>query len=112
MKIDLRRQIGVRVRAAREKADLTQEELAQLVNRDKDSISLIERGRTIPTLQMLLDLSVGLKVGLLDLVPTEPTRKSEKRLQLEAEVMGLLADLSDERLRYIRDQVTSLVGLK
>jgi transcriptional regulator with XRE-family HTH domain len=112
MKIDLKRQIGVRVRAAREKAGLTQEELAHLVNRDKDSVSLIERGRTVPTLQMLLDLSAGLKIGLLDLVPTEPVRKSEKRLKLEAEVIGLLADLSDDRLRYIRDQVASLVGLK
>lgn len=109
----LKAQIGAAVRAARERAGLTQEELAGRIGRHADSVSLIERGRTQPTIEMLVALAdaVGLHVG--ELIPSEhePETKSARRLQMEAEIAELLRAVPDSRLEYVRDHLRLLARL-
>jgi len=100
---DIPKQIGVLVRAARERADLTQEQLAALTNIDKDSISLIERGGTFPSLRSMYDLASGLKVSVIDLIPLEAASKSLSRQKGEAEILTLLREVSDKQLPHVRD---------
>ena len=102
---DIPKQIGVLVRAARESAGLTQEQLASLTSIDKDSISLIERGGTFPSLRSMYDLAAGLKVRMGDLIPDEALAKSAARLKGEAEILALLRDVPDKQLPHLRDLI-------
>ena len=114
---DLKERIGAAVRAARSDAGLTQEELADLINRHADSVSLIERGRTLPTLDMLIELAAALKLSINTLVPnssgekTNEKPKSMRRLRLEAEIVQLLKTVPDKRLETVRDQVRMIADL-
>ncbi|MFI8104845.1 helix-turn-helix transcriptional regulator [Streptomyces sp. NPDC086023] len=63
-----RQTIGARVRAAREAADLTQEELGERVGIDNKTVHRIEYAITDPTLTMLLRIARAVGVPLSQLV--------------------------------------------
>nr|WP_260859757.1 helix-turn-helix transcriptional regulator [Streptomyces cupreus] len=63
-----RREIGVRIRAARRNAGLTQEQLAEHVGRDRKTIVRWENGYSVADLDDLLLLAYVLGVPLADLV--------------------------------------------
>ena len=54
--------LGLTVQAARRRAGLTQEALAALIARTPESVSNIERGRQLPTIETLVDLVRVLEV--------------------------------------------------
>ena len=64
--------VGQRIRAAREKKDLTQEELAALVEISPTHMSVIERGAKIPRLDTFVAIANVLEVSadslLIDVV--------------------------------------------
>ena len=60
-KADMKR-IGNRLRACRKQADLTQEELGEMVGFSKNHISGIERGLNVPTVHFLLAIHKHLHV--------------------------------------------------
>jgi len=110
----LKERIGAAVRAGRSEAGLTQEELAERIGRHADSVSLIERGRTLPTLDMLVGLSAALKLPISELVPTAvpEKQKSTRRVLLEAEIVQLLKAVPEKRLEAVRDQVRMIAELE
>lgn len=63
-----RRAIGAHIRAARLKANLTQEQLALRIDTDRPSIVEIEQGRRNATIDTLLRIAYALGVPLADLV--------------------------------------------
>jgi len=103
----LKVRIGSVARAARERMGISQQELADRVGRDVDSISLIERGRTLPPLKTLLALVDALDVPLADFVPPSDraTTKSRKRVAVEAQIVDLVRQLPDSKLELVRDQI-------
>lgn len=109
----LKERIGAAVRAARADAELTQEELAERIGRHADSVSLIERGRTLPTLDMLVELAAALNLSINELVPTTIPEKSKstRRVRLEAEIAQLLKSVPEKRLEAVRDQVRMIAEL-
>ena len=109
---DLERQFGIRVRAARERAGLTQEELAARVGRHVDTISLIERGRTLPALKSAYTLAEVLEVPIAALMPELEDTRSPKRQQLEVEMTEIIRSLPDNMLELARDQLASLARHK
>lgn len=64
--------VGQRIRAAREKKDLTQEELAALIEISPTHMSVIERGAKIPRLDTFVAIANVLEVSadslLIDVV--------------------------------------------
>ncbi len=54
--------IGRRLRKAREAKDLTQEQLAELVDKSAAHVGLIERGERVPSLATFLDIISVLEV--------------------------------------------------
>lgn len=110
---DLKERIGAAVRAARTDVGLTQEELADRIGRHADSVSLIERGRTLPTLEMVVELAKALNLSFNELVPTTtPDRpKTTRRVRLEAEIVQLLKAVPEKRLEAVRDQVRLIADL-
>jgi transcriptional regulator with XRE-family HTH domain len=59
---DIREQLGHNLKEHRERAGLSQEELAELCDLDRTEISLLERGLRFPRLDTLVRLSRGLKL--------------------------------------------------
>lgn len=53
MKPELNYVLGLRAKRARERAGLTQEKLAELIDRTKEAVSNIERGVNLPTIETL-----------------------------------------------------------
>jgi len=61
--------LGARLRESREDLRLTQAEVALLVDVTPNTISMIERGHSIPSLKMLLRLADALEVEPAELLP-------------------------------------------
>ena len=113
MSEQLKQSIGAAVRAARQTAELTQEELADRVGRHADTISLIERGRTLPTLDLFVDLAKALEVPISDMLPDQLNNEiSRKRSKLEAEILQLLRQTPEPRLAFVRDVLNLMISLK
>jgi len=66
--MDIREQFGRILREARTAKGLTQEELAFRAGMSVPYLSDIERGRSSPSLTMMVDLAVALEIHLVDLV--------------------------------------------
>jgi transcriptional regulator with XRE-family HTH domain len=66
--MDVRVQFGRLLRALRMERQLTQEELAFRAGMDVSYLSDLERGRWNPSLAMLVDLSVALRLHPSDLL--------------------------------------------
>ena len=70
-------EFGARVKEARERRGLTQDELAEALKTDKGSVSRIEAGkRTRIGFGLIRDLSSALKVHVSDLL--EPRRRATR----------------------------------
>jgi len=97
---ELKRRLGLTVQAARRRAGLTQEALAALIERTPESVSNIERGLQLPTIETLADLgrALGLPtVEFLDGVDNSRTVTRE-RAQMEARLRELARGLTDRDL--------------
>ena len=106
MSKDLKLQIGSLVRAHRTRCGLTQEELADRIERHADSLSLIERGQTLPSIETLLQLAEAMDLSPLDLLPSgKQAMGSQKKTKLEADIRSLLSELSENELLLAKDMV-------
>ncbi|MGJ5831450.1 helix-turn-helix domain-containing protein [Streptomyces ossamyceticus] len=65
---DRRRAVGEQIRAARLRANLTQEKLAELAGLDRQAVNRIEQGRASAKLDNLIRVSYALDVPLGELV--------------------------------------------
>lgn len=61
-------ELGKKVRARRKALKLTQAQLAHKIDKDRESISRLERGGVNPSYLYLLELCSGLETTLADLV--------------------------------------------
>ena len=57
------KQGGQVIQRTRKERGMTQEQLAEMVGIDPNSISIIERGRLIPALPTLIDICNALEIG-------------------------------------------------
>ena len=105
--------LGKRIKTARERAGMTQEDLAAAVDYSVDHMSVVERGVKAPKLDKLVTIANVLKVGTDELLQDNldvatllhATELSERLKTLSPEgqrkVMNVLDTLVDE-LRYHR----------
>ena len=101
------------LRLFRRQAKLTQEELAAKINRTGEAISNIERSKSIPSVETLVDLSEMLSVPLRDFFPTGTLDDaiSKNRMALEAEAATMLRGLTDAQLHVALAQIKAPEGL-
>ena len=61
------RNLGINIKSARLRRDISQEKLAELTNISRNSISLIETGKINPTILKVIDIAnvLGVEVTLL-----------------------------------------------
>jgi len=92
--------LGLTVQAARRRAGLTQEALAALIARTPESVSNIERGRQLSTIETLVDLGRVLEVPPPDFLDgldgvAGGSGLSRERVQQEAKLREVARGLSD-----------------
>ncbi|TWG95970.1 putative transcriptional regulator with C-terminal CBS domains [Mesorhizobium sp. J18] len=66
--MDMRKLVGRNARKIREKAGLTQEQLAEISGFSQQYISGLEKGRRNPTIVTLYELASALRVNHVELV--------------------------------------------
>lgn len=64
---ELKRNFGKRLRYLRRSRDMTQEQLAELVGRSVNFISLVENGDTAPSFETIERLTKALNIDVVDL---------------------------------------------
>lgn len=99
------REIGGRIRLARQRKSITQERLAELCGVGTPHISHIETGNTIPSLKIFVAIVNALGCSADELLCLE--LKNAKPV-LAGRIAQTLADCSEEELRVISDTVSAL----
>ena len=115
---ELKRRLGLTVQAARRRGGLTQEALAALIERTPESVSNIERGRQLPTIETLVDLGRALKVPLSDFLDGLDgldgvgggSGLSRERVQQEARLREVARGLSDRDLGLALTLAEAMAG--
>lgn len=110
--MDLKLIVGARLRAARKSAGITQSRLAEACGRTVEAISNIERGISLPPLDVLDLAAEALGVTLADLVEAPHGQGNvQERAVLEAEGRAVLAKLPVGYLRAAVGQLAIVAGL-
>ena len=109
--MDLKKHIGVKVRLGRQKRDLTQEQLAERVDKAVETISNIERGFAYTGLETLERISQVLEVPLRDFFEDADERSLPRsRLELESTLRDFSRSMTDRELQITLDLVRSLAN--
>jgi len=109
MGIYLKQVIGVRLKAARNSHGLSQSELAEKIDRTKETISNIERARSAPTIDTLERLSKILGVPMQEFFEGyDRLNINKKRMELEMEIRESLKELSVNELKIAKKQILAL----
>lgn len=112
MKQDLKYELGVRVRLHRHKARLTQEELGARIERTAETISNIERGRSLPTMQTLALIADILAIPIREFFSSSPTSEaSALRTELEARLSMAASSMPTSVLEIAVQQTEALAGI-
>jgi transcriptional regulator with XRE-family HTH domain len=100
---DLRKHIAGKLRGARLKKGLTQEAVAEAAGVTTETVSNSERAQSLVSLDVFLRLARVLELDIREfLAPPPQSRKlSGKRLGLEADLSGVINDMSDANLTLL-----------
>lgn len=104
MELDYRA-IGVRIKVARIKAELTQERLAELTDLSTTHMSNIEKGSAKISLPTMVNIANILGVTLDDLMCDNV---SKAKIQFADEVAEIFNDCNEYELRILKDSAMSL----
>ena len=114
MASDLKRKIGIRVRVARRHRAMTQEDLAGAIDRTVETVSNIERGRTLPSIDTLEQLGTKLDIPLRDFFAIGEGYKSanRRRYELEGRLLEAIRSLSDQDAEIAVGQIEMIAKVR
>lgn len=102
--------IGSRIRKVRKEKHLTQEKLGEMTNTSLTTISRLELGKQMVSVNMLFEiaeaLEVGIEVILQDLMIKKPDEKTDQELYYMLEKMG------KEEKEYTKKNMKSFLEYK
>ena len=105
--------LGQRIKTLRKAKSLSQEKLANLIDKSVDTISNIERGIFAPRLDTALEIANALEIELFELFQVrEMPLEDKEKMKLLDEIFSLLKDQPDEILQFTLSQTKELVSLK
>lgn len=108
----LRRQVGVLVRHHRERAGLTQAELADRIDKALETIGRIERGGAAPSFDVLDDLSRVLGVPVREFFGVGQFEARAGRADPLVKLVDRVAGLSDDDVEWIDRLVATALARK
>lgn len=109
--MELQDRIEIRVREIRRARGLTQERLAELTERSVDTISLIERGRILPSLDTLEAIATELGAPISTLVDQAEPEASAEMIALRAKAAELVGRLDEGKLTVAVRQLAALAEM-
>lgn len=98
------KRIGAAIADQRLRKGLTQEQVAEAIGVEQETISRFERGATLPPLGRLIDLADLLGVPLESLVRTSSPRVIDQA----ADIAALLEPLSEENREWVQALLAQL----
>lgn len=105
--MSLKLRVGGRLREIRKFRGLTQEGLAERIERSVDAVSALERGLALPSFETLEKLAAALDVPVRDFFDVE-VGSSDARMLLLTRLMMQARTLSDADLEIALDQIAAL----
>lgn len=106
MKNQIKKSLAFKVKALRENAGLTQEELASKCNVSWRTVSNLERGLVVPDLIMLIEIAKIFNTSLNDLLSFKPdSSKSKSRLEREQFIIEKIKTLNNKALDFLFDEI-------
>ena len=107
-------ELGRNIRVVREKAGLSLDDLARLINSDKSHLSRVENGTQIPKIDTILRIMDALDISPSAILPATFLRNS-KNSELDC-ICNLYANLPEEKrnemIRYIRALMIGLTAIE
>jgi transcriptional regulator with XRE-family HTH domain len=109
MERELKHALGAAIRAARNRAGLTQEELGAQIGKTPETVSNIERGKQTPTIETLAELARILKVPISELFDAvgDANALPDARRRSEARLREMVRQLDDDALTVVLEQVAA-----
>jgi transcriptional regulator with XRE-family HTH domain len=109
MKDKLKKSLALKIKALRESASITQEELAYKCDVSWRTISNLERALVVPDLIMLYKISQIFNVSIDSLLDVNiDNNKSRSRLDKEQYITEKIKYVNDKTLDYILDELILL----
>ena len=110
MKENVRKYLGLKVRALRESAGMTQEELAAVCDVSWRTISNLERGTVVPDLGMIYTIAQKFDISIDEMLHHQcVARKSQSRIEKENQIIEHIRKADDNLLDYIDEQLRLLL---
>ena len=104
----MKSRVGIRIKVLRQNRNLSQAELAAEIERSVDTISAVERGKSLPNFDTLERLAKALKVPVREFFDEENYETSPRRAALQADINDKLRQMSDKRLATVAELIATL----
>lgn len=102
----LKELFGLRIKELRHKRQLTQEQLAEMVNVDIKHISCIERGKNFPSSDLIERLAKALNIH--DLAEIFEFSHHQEKDALLGQINDIINTLDEEKLKFAHRMLTTL----
>ena len=103
--MDNKKKLGLKIKELRKRKGLTQEQLAELIDMEQNSISVIESGRNFPTLGTLEKIAKVLDVNLSDFFDYDYIEDID---DIKASTEDIISKMDDKQLRQLFKYVKSI----
>ncbi len=103
--MDNKKKLGLKIKELRKRKGLTQEELAELIQMEQNSISVMESGRNFPTLGTLEKIAKVLDVNLSDFFDYDYIEDTDV---IKASTEDIISKMDDKQLRQLFKYVKSI----
>lgn len=103
--MDNKKKLGLKIKELRKRKGLTQEELAELIQMEQNSISVMESERNFPTLGTLEKIAKVLDVNLSDFFDYDYIEDIDV---IKASTEDIISKMDDKQLRQLFKYVKSI----
>lgn len=103
--MDNKKKLGLKIKELRKRKGLTQEQLAELIDMEQNSISVIESGRNFPTLGTLEKIAQILEVNLSDFFNYDYIDDIET---IKASTKDIIRKMDDNQIRQLFKYIKSI----
>lgn len=110
--MDLKHRLGATIRAYRQARNLTQEQVAEAIERTPEAVSNIERGHSLPSLDTMERLAAAFGIALADFFADLEPKANRLRMEQEARLRALAKTMSDEDLEISVGQAEVLARVR
>lgn len=110
--MDMKKSVGLRIKALRSQRGISQEEFAQQLDRSVDTISAIERGKSFPSYETLEKLAETLKVPVREFFDIPEQNEEPARIEAITFVTDAMRRMNRKQLDMTYEIVQALVKVR